>query len=151
MAQKHYGIEILNPDAATNLSLHRTDLSTHRTAMSTARSHMSNERTLLSYLRTCLALMSFGITLNRFSIVLREDHTKMQTQHQILLQTEYVGIGMVFLGMVILVWSLTRFNKVHKEIESDTYSSPHRAIMIIVFSVIILGGLSAAWMLFNRG
>lgn len=143
MGEEKFGIKIVDPDAATQLSLHRTGLST-------ARSHMSNERTLLSYLRTSLALLSFGITLNRFSIVLRENKINTET-HGILMQTEYVGIGLVILGLVILVWSLKRFNKVHQEIESDTYSSPHRALMIIVSAVIILGGLSTIWMFFNRG
>lgn len=133
----------LNNDPATNLSMHRTYLST-------ARSHMSNERTHLAYLRTALALISFGITLNRFSIFLRE--SDLQTgAHGILTETEFVGLGIVLVGLTILAWSLRRFKKVHIAIETDNYQSSERPIRILTFVILLLGGLTTLWMFTSRG
>lgn len=140
-----------NPEQASfRLSTHRTEMSEHRTVLSDARSHMSNERTHLSYLRTSLSLMTFGITLNRFSIYLREN--KFTTIHHGLLhQTEYVGLGIVVLGIIILVWALYRFKNVSRAIENNTYSSPNLAITILTLTIITLGAITAVWLLIYRG
>lgn len=140
----------LGPDQASfQLSTHRTQMSRHRTAMSNARSHLSNERTHLSYLRTSLSLMTFGITLNRFSIYLRENKIT-SIHHGFLHQTEFVGLSMVFLGVIILCWALYRFRRVSTEIENDTFTSPKLAMSILTAAIIILGGLTAVWLMLSR-
>lgn len=134
----------------TEMSTHRTQMSEHRTYMSSARSHMSNERTHLSYLRTSLAMLSFGITLNRFSLFLQENRTALPKGHRFLIQTEYVGLGIICLGILILAWSLYHYNEVEKAISSDSYKSPRLPIRIFTWAIFILGGLSTLWIMFGR-
>lgn len=118
--------------------------------LANARTHMANERTHLAYLRTSLSLITFGITLNRFSIFLRSNKTHPHLQvHGPLYQSELVGIMMVAVGIIILCWALFRYIQVTKEIESDTYSSPKKALIIITAIILILGGFSTAWMFFT--
>lgn len=133
----------------TELSTHRTELSTERTNLSLARSHMSNERTHLSYLRTSLALLSFGITLNRFSIYFQENKIKPR-YHAILYETQYVGLGMVLLGLLILGWSLGHYRKTDHDIETFQYRSPKKSISIFTMVILLIGGFSAVWMIVNQ-
>lgn len=118
--------------------------------LANARTHMANERTHLAYLRTSLSLITFGITLNRFSIFLRTNRTHPHPHiHGPLYQSELVGILMVAVGIIILCWALFRYVQVTKEIESDTYSSPKTALVIITVIILILGGFSTGWMFFT--
>ncbi|WPU63565.1 YidH family protein [Peredibacter starrii] len=150
---KHWRDEIKgqNPDEALfQLSTHRTEMSKRRTILSDARSHMSNERTHLSYLRTSLSLMTFGITLNRFSVYLRENKITT-THHGLLHQTEYVGLAIVILGVIILMWALYRFRNVSQQIENNTYTSPKLSLTILTLAIIILGGLTVLWLFVFKG
>lgn len=118
--------------------------------LANARTHMANERTHLAYLRTSLSLITFGITLNRFSIFLRANKARPHPKvHGPLYQSELVGIMMVALGILILCWALYRYVQVTKEIESDTYSSPKMAMIVLTAIILILGGFSTAWMFFT--
>lgn len=136
-------------DLSAALSEHRTHMSTHRTELSTARSHMSNERTHLSYLRTSLSLLTFGVTLNRFSIYLRENKTESNI-HLVLYETQYVGLGMVLLGVGILAWALYRYRKVSREIDVGTYVSPLQSLSFLTLAIIMIGGFTAFWMIVNQ-
>jgi putative membrane protein len=110
-------------------------------------SHLANERTQLAYLRTSLALLSFGITLNRFSIALRE---KTETfSHGTLKQTEYVGLGMVVVGIVILLWGLYRYEKNAKGIDNGTYSTPRWGMVLLTLSVLVMGAAMTILMIFH--
>lgn len=137
----------------TDLSEHRTDLSDyrsklsgHRTSLSDIRSHMANERTHLSQVRTAVSLMSFGITLNRFSITLRESHL-MPEDRPIFRQTENVGLGMVILGIVLLAWSVWRFERVYHDIETLTFKPPRLGVLILSLTIMLLGAASTVWMI----
>jgi putative membrane protein len=140
-------------DRSTQLAVDRTDLASHRTSMANVRSHMANERTHLAYLRTALSLLTFGITLNRFSIYIRENKPlSVSSPHSLerLYETEFVGIGMVVIGISILIWALFRYRQMEREVESDTYASPMASLMVLSLSIVFLGGLSAAWMILSR-
>lgn len=136
-------------DASLDLSTHRTEMSHHRTALSDARSHMANERTHLAYLRTSMALMSFGITLNRFSIYLQENKPT-PPKHLLLFQTEVVGLGMVLVGMAILIWALIRYRKVNLQLLNDSYTIPERSISLLTLAILLIGGMTSAWLFLNR-
>lgn len=131
---------------------HSGQSSTHTIpiTLASARSHMANERTHLAYFRTSLSLMSFGISLNRFSLYLRMNKLT-SGQFGFLYETEFVGLSMVILGIVILSWALYRFEKVSKAIENHTYSSSKFAMILLTCSIILMGGLSAVWLIIKRG
>lgn len=132
----------------TELSKHRTHLSEHRTDLSELRSHLSNERTHLSYLRTAVSLIGFGITINRFSIYLQQERHLEPSQSRLLLRnTGNVGSGMVVLGLVLLTWSLHRYWQTSKEIESGSCVPRYRAMSALTIALILLGGMSAVWLL----
>jgi putative membrane protein len=111
---------------------------------------MSNERTQLSYLRTSLSLMSFGITLNRFSIFLRESKMEVKT-HGILMQTEFIGLGMVVMGIILLGWSHYHYLVVEKEIDTGTFKLSRGAMSFFSIAILFLGGIITVWMFVNRG
>ena len=124
------------------------DLAEQRTSLANLRSHLANERTHLAYLRTAVSLISFGITLNRFSIYLQENRNlSPEPTHLLLRNTENVGTGLVVLGLVLMVWSLHRFWRVSEDIERGRYVPRDRAVLILTLGLILLGGLSALWLL----
>lgn len=141
--------KLSHEEVPTFYSLHRTQMSMHRTFLSTTRSYMSNERTHLSYLRTAISLMSFGITLNRFSIYLRESKI-LPSKHKLLFETEFVGLGMVAIGIAILAWGLKRFHRVNQEIEKNKFTSSEKPLSFLTLIVLICASVSTVWMFLNR-
>lgn len=130
----------------TDLSEHRTDLSERRTQLSDANSHMANERTNLSYIRMAVTLMSFGVTINRFSVyLLQSDHAPKT--HGLLRNSENAGLGMVLLGMLLVVWAMFRYRKVHRELEEGKFTSPVIALTVIAMGILLLGAISTVWLI----
>lgn len=144
-------MEVEHLKAPKNSRVHPSsdELAFHRTLMANARSHMANERTHLAYLRTSLSLMSFGITLNRFSIYLREGKMAPVRVPGLLHQTESIGIGIVILGVTILCWALYRYRQVNTAVEQGSYKSPNIALTILTTGILVLGGLTALWMILD--
>jgi putative membrane protein len=134
--------------AQTELSKRRTALSQKRTGLSILRSHLSNERTHLSYLRTAISLVGFGITLNRFAIYLIENDrlTPTQAARPALRDASWVGIGMVVLGIVLLAWSLYRFQRTSRDIESDRHHTDWRAVLVMTVGVLVIGIATTVWL-----
>lgn len=126
-----------------------TDLAVKRTGLADLRSHLANERTHLAYLRTCVSLVGFGITLNRFAVYLRE-HDKIGaiTSRRLLHNTENVGAGMIALGLALAIWSLYRYWHVNKDIQNASFRPMDRAVEGITLLFILIGGLTAAWLLY---
>jgi putative membrane protein len=124
------------------------ELAAHRTSLANLRSHLANERTHLAYLRTAVSLVGFGITLNRFSIYLLEDRELSPGSTRFLLRnTGNVGVGLVVLGVVLMGWSLHRFWRVSQDIERARYVPRYRPVLVLTFGLILLGGVSALWLL----
>jgi putative membrane protein len=130
----------------TELSQHRTQLSEHRTTLSTLRSHLSNERTHLSYLRTAIALVGFGITLNRFAIYLIQNEHIAGGGQPALRDTKSVGLGMVVLGFALLAWSLFRFHRTSRDIETRHYHTDWRAVWAVSGVFLLLGIATTLWL-----
>ncbi|WP_413557460.1 YidH family protein [Bdellovibrio sp. HCB209] len=139
----------------TDLSEHRTELSEHRTALSEersklsdVRSHLANERTHLAYMRTGISLVSLGITMNRFSWFLIDNKSMTRFGgHTFLNDAKNVGLGMVILGSALLVWSLFRYNKTVKSIDSGVFTPPHRFIWGFTLTLILIGTISTIWLM----
>ena len=123
------------------------ELSAERTSLSHLRSHLANERTHLAYLRTAVSLIGFGITLNRFSIYLLENRElSPQSTRWGLRNTENVGIAMVLLGVVVMAYSLHRFWRVSRDIESAQYVPRYRPVLLLTIGLFVMGGASALWL-----
>lgn len=129
-----------------------TLLSVHRTGLADLRSHLANERTHLAYLRTAISLIGFGITLNRFSIFLQEKGMAARDQAGLMLRdTEHTGAGMLLLGVVLLAWSLYRYWHVNQDIRKAQFRPLHRAVIMLTVLLILLGGVTTAWLLLQSG
>ncbi|WP_373997955.1 YidH family protein [Bdellovibrio bacteriovorus] len=145
----------------TGLSEHRTDLSEHRTSLSehrtemgeqrsqlaTMRSHLANERTHLAYMRTGISLISFGITINRFAWFLIDNKSLARYGHSFLHDTKNLGIGMVFLGCAMLIWSLFNYRNTAKSIQSNIYHPSHRSVLSFTLVLILVGVVSTVWLI----
>ncbi|MDM0065114.1 DUF202 domain-containing protein [Variovorax sp. J31P207] len=136
-------------NTATELSGFRTQMAEHRTALSDARSHLANERTHLAYLRTALSLMSFGITINRFSIYLQQSGSaeKLNQDSFPLRDAATVGLGMVIVGVVVLLWALLRYRRVHREIVEERFEPSSLSVTLLTLAIIVMGAVSAVWLL----
>jgi putative membrane protein len=144
---------LVGKDGATTstlLGIYRTRLGERRTGLADLRSHLANERTHLAYIRTAISLISFGITLNRFAVFLEQQGTikpGQGTQH-LLRNTGNVGGGMVMLGLVLTVWSLYRYWHVNRDIVQARFQPLDGAVYTLTVLLLLLGGLSAVWLLF---
>lgn len=126
------------------------ELAEQRTSLGTLRSHLANERTHLAYLRTCVSLIGFGITLNRFSEFLQQHKTLAVGAPSLLLRnTSNVGAGMVLLGLMLGVWALYRYWHVKHDIEAAVFRPMDRAVFMITLLFLMLGGVTAAWLIFQ--
>jgi len=129
-----------SPAASGSLS---TDLARGRT-------HMANERTHLAYLRTTVSLIGFGITINRFSMYLVQNDQGPQGGRLMLRDAGNAGIGMVILGLALLVWSISRYWHVSRDIERGVMVGRHRATTLFSLGLLLLGGLTALWLFLDR-
>jgi putative membrane protein len=110
--------------------------------------HLANERTRLSEQRTALAFVTFGITLNRFSLFLISHLDRLRSHEALLLvQSKYVGLGMVFLGLLMLLWSATNYRRVLRAIETQSYSPPSTTFGLLTTLFIALAIAGAIWMI----
>lgn len=125
-----------------------TTLAEQRTTLASARSHLANERTHLAYVRTGLALLGFGITLNRFSIYLGQEKRVGDDERILgLYDVEAVGIGMAVAGLVLLVWSLFRYARTHRDLERGVFTTHFKPVVVITLALLVLGGVSTIWLL----
>jgi putative membrane protein len=110
--------------------------------------HLANERTYLAYLRTAVSLMSFGIAINRFSMYLEQSNGTPSGERLggKLVSSEQLGIGMVFLGLVLLVWAAIHYDMVLRRIDEQDFRARPRPIYILSVLVFIFGASSVVWL-----
>ncbi len=113
--------------------------------------HAANERTYLAWVRTSIAIMAFGFLIERFEIfVVYVGKSIKDEQHfQSSLSAELVGLGLFFVGILIMVTATLRFF-MHKEaIESDETIPYNVKRTNILLSTLII--LIAIFLLFYMG
>jgi putative membrane protein len=115
------------------------------------RDHLANERTYLAYLRTSLALLSVGVSVNRFSLYLLEKNkiSPDTASATTLVGAEYLGIGMAFLGLILLLYGILRFTGMSSQIATQSYRPNIRAMWVLSV-IVVLGALGAVAVLFTR-
>ena len=93
-----------------------------------------------------MSLIGFGITLNRFSIYLIQQGQESE-KIGLLRDTSNAGLGMVLLGLALLTWSIYRYWRVGKDIERGQYMPRQRGTLVASIGLLLLGGLTALWLL----
>lgn len=133
------------------LSTDRTGLHKKRTAFSALRSLLSNPRTHLSYLCTVIALIGSGIALNRFVVYLIDKQPLAGSAP--LQNTQWVGLGMVALGAVMLVlgiallaWTIYRYQHTVRGSERHQYHSNWRAMLAATMLFLVFSTITTIWL-----
>ena len=117
--------------------------------------YLANQRTFLSWVRTSIALIGLGFAIERFSIFLQQfrliadPHTTGNaasgTTHE---YSALVGIGMIFVGTVLIIYALKNYLDSNKTIASGRYM-PKNAIVYTASATII--GLGTIMIIFLIG
>lgn len=85
---------------------------------SPARDQLANERTFLAWIRTALGVIGLGVITARFLEVGGR-------------AAEILGLGLIFLGAVMLAYAVARFRRVTRMIASGHYQSAHWGPLLV--------------------
>ena len=83
--------------------------------------HSANERTYLAWIRTSISIMAFGFLIEKFDLFVSYigktvgDEERFQSS----LSAELVGLGLFFVGVLIVITATVSFFRNKKSIESD--------------------------------
>jgi putative membrane protein len=120
----------------------------------TLRLHQANERTMLAWIRTGIALMAFGFAIARFGLFLRQlaaDGAVAARAPQGL-GTEWLGTGLVALGMVTNLAGTLRYGRIRGAIERGDVGAPNSALVYAVgFGATLIGLAMSALLLHSVG
>lgn len=108
---------------------------------STIRDHLANERTLLAWVRTGIGIMAFGFVVVKFSLFIHEIALVLGKRMTV---PEYgysapIGILLVVAGVLCLLFSLFRYNKIANQIDNGTFSRSSALLYSIVVFILIVG------------
>lgn len=89
--------------------------------------HAANERTYLAWLRTAIAIIAFGFIIERFDIFLKAigeqlDNEQLARAAKLAHSSsgEILGLGLVFIGLVVMAVATVRFISLRKKIASES-------------------------------
>ena len=83
--------------------------------------HSANERTYLAWIRTSISIMAFGFLIEKFDLFVSYigktvgDEERFKSS----LPAELVGLGLFFVGVLIIITATVSFFMNKKSIESD--------------------------------
>ncbi len=109
--------------------------------------HLANERTILAWIRTAIAVMTFGVGINRFSLFLLEFAQTVPGSRRVNMHAEYLGIGLVGLGVLVMIGGTFHYLHVANAIDSETYRPSRAGTIATALAVLALGGISLVWLL----
>lgn len=98
--------EMIDAEAAPDLASHQTGLAFERT-------FMGADRTLMATVRTSLGLIGFGF-------VICESFRQLEAKHLLVgaqLAGRHVGLGMLFLGMLLLVMAMLSHSRFFRDLD----------------------------------
>ena len=100
----------------------------------------ANERTYLAWIRTAIAVMAFGFLVEKFDLFISYishavgDNIRFKSS----VSVEYVGLGLMFVSVAIIVGSTIRFINNDKAIEAETPQHYRSKWPSIVLAAIML-------------
>lgn len=113
--------------------------------------YLANERTFLSWVRTSIALIGLGFIISKFSFFLTEFQIIIQrylvdspeldlyrSQSPVDQISNWIGIGTVFLAILLILLALKNYLDTHKSIKTQTYSPNQKTIYFTTTIIILL-------------
>lgn len=113
--------------------------------------YLANERTFLSWVRTSIALIGLGFIISKFSFFLTEFRIIIQrylvdspelnlygSQSPVDQISNWIGIGTVFLAILLILLALKNYLDTHKSIKTQTYSPNQKTIYFTTTIIILL-------------
>ncbi|MGD9532818.1 MAG: YidH family protein [Candidatus Nitrosocosmicus sp.] len=122
--------------------------------------YLANERTFLSWVRTSIALIGLGFIISKFSFFLTEfriiiqrnsvdrpEFSSHEPQFPIDQISNWIGIGIIFLAILLILLALKNYLNAHKSIKTQTYSPNQKTIyfttaIIVLLSIVVFIYLS---------
>jgi len=86
--------------------------------------HAANERTYLAWLRTGIAIIAFGFLIERFDLFLNVVSRQLEN-HDVAARLQHsgsgviLGLGLVFIGLVVMCVATARFLNLRRKIASE--------------------------------
>lgn len=105
---------------------------------STARDHLANERTYLAWVRTALGLVGLGVLLERLGAGGER------------LITVAAGVGFISFGGLALIYAVTRYLRVSKNLEQGTFPVARRGPVVVAIGALLVVGGSILYVLLLR-
>lgn len=102
---------------------------------STARDHLANERTFLAWVRTALGLVGLGVLLERLGT---------GTDQAIAMAA---GIGFISFGGLSLIYAVSRYLWVARNLERGMFPVAIRGPVIIAFGALLVAGGAMVYVL----
>jgi len=129
---------------------HIHELKTQQKKLHHVTEHLANERTILAWIRTAIAVITLGVGINRFSLFLVEfSHIVPDGKPINAHAAEELGIGLVALGLLVMVGGMIHYLHVADAIDAESYRPSRLGVVATASAVLLLGGASLAWMLWQ--
>ena len=109
------------------------------------RVHMANERTFLAWIRTSIGIMAFGFVVDKFALFMKQMSiilVKSSIENTIPASHGYssiVGIFLVGFGTLMGLLAYSRYKKVERQIDEDTYQPSSVLDLLLLLAVLAVG------------
>lgn len=105
--------------------------------------HLSNERTLLAWVRTSVGIMAFGFVVVEFSLFTKDINHALEVE---ISGNHYgysgpIGTMIVAIGTMSLLFSLVRYRRTKKEINSGSFHHSDILLNLLVGFIFIISAL----------
>ena len=102
--------------------------------------HLANERTFLAWIRTAIGIMGFGFVVVKFSLFVKQVSIMLgrETAIQQKGYSAIIGVILVAVGALTSLLAFINYQKVKRQIETDTYQSSPALITGVTFGIILV-------------
>ncbi|MEZ5652321.1 MAG: DUF202 domain-containing protein [Burkholderiaceae bacterium] len=101
--------------------------------------HSANERTMLAWVRTALAIIALGMLVEKLNLFLRLSNMLDAQAADNARYAEWLGLGLIALGVTVIATSLLRYFGNARDIESErtirSRAKPAAALLFLILSV----------------